>query len=202
MHGPMQHSLVFSVAFVVLSCIPSAKSTSDVYTSVRYECKPVANLSCTRHFNMREGTWYARFPNARGLDRNHSKEEFSDFSWLLNQDNYCSRMLYILLCFFYFPPCSPQSGPELVARPCNEVCREAAEACLPIARAMRGDNLDIPRHLDCSNFESGSRAPEDIIRRPGSEETGVLVACPNASELYCRVNIMLVLCKQKLMVSE
>lgn len=199
MHTLMQRSLVFSVAFLVLSCSPSAKSA---YTSVRYECKPVANLTCTRHFNMREGTWYARFPNARGLDRNRSMEEFSDFSWLLEQENYCSRMLYILLCFYYFPPCSPPSGPELVAWPCNEVCREAAEACLPIARAMRGDNLDIPRHLDCSNFESGSHA-QDIIRRPGSEETGVLLACPNASKLHCGVNVMLLCCANKtLMVSE
>ena len=181
MHTLMQRSLVFSVAFLVLSCILLVESTSETSTSF-HQCIPVANLSCARHFNMREGSWYARFPNARGLDLNRSIGEFSDFSWLLHQNNYCSRMLYILLCFYYFPPCSPQSGPQLIARPCNEVCREAAEACLPIAKVMRGDSLRIPRHLDCSNFESGTRVLEDI-RGPGSDGPSVLLACPNASEL-------------------
>lgn len=141
---------------------------------------------------MPEGsTWYATFPNARGLGLTHSLREFSDFTRLLEMDNYCSLMLYSLLCFHYFPPCSPPNSSAFVVEPCQEVCREATEACLPIARAINGDAVSIPNHLDCANFAEygqrraryyypGGRADNTATR---SLSPNVVLACPNSCEL-------------------
>ena len=170
------YSFIFLVVFLVWSSLASLE-TSPSKAALHHQCKPVTNGSCAHYFNMRdEDSWYARFPNARGLGLTRSLKEFYDFSWLLNQSNYCSRMLHIMLCFYYFPPCSPLWNPEMSARPCREVCREATEACQPIARALRGSAVSIPRHLDCANFEESRGAGN------GEVDSTELLACPNSSE--------------------
>ena len=144
-----------------------------------HECKQLESTRCAEHFHTRDRSWYAQFPNARGLNANQSINEFGDFSVFLDLNNYCSHMLYALLCFHYFPHCSPVR-PELAAMPCQEVCREAMEACLPVARAlMGGQNLHIPLHLECYHFESKE---SEVLRSAESNGSFVPLACPNASE--------------------
>lgn len=193
MHSQL-HCLLGLSAIVIMavSGLPSPQRTYTNSQSLNNcQCKPVTNSSCAKHFNMRqEDTWYARFPNARGLGLKRSLNEFSDFSWLLELNNYCSHMLHLLLCFYYFPPCSPQYQFDLFAKPCQEVCREATDACLPIARALRDGAVSIPRHLDCVNFTSKSSAGDAVrvnvaTTRSTGQSTSVL-ACPNASEFVCK----------------
>ena len=171
---------------------PEVSSPKTHINSAYLRCMPVTDRSCARFFNMREeDTWYARFPSSRGLGLSRSVKEFSDFSWLLNQDNHCSSMLYTLLCFHYFSPCTPSlRNPEIVARPCREVCDEATEACLPIVRAKHGDAVNIPRHLNCTNFERGNDGAGNHVT--GSANSTVVIACPNSSELSQYVNKHLV----------
>lgn len=196
MHSQLHCSL--GLAAIIIMAVNSLPAPERTYTHIQspytFQCEPVTNRTCAHHFNMREeDTWYARFPNARGLSLNRSLNEFSDFSKLLVQNNYCSHMLHILLCFYYFPPCSPRIESDLFAKPCQEVCREATEACLPLARAMRNDGNDavsIPRHLDCVNFQSRSSVGNTIRPDVGiTRSTGVstvVLACPNASESVCK----------------
>lgn len=191
MHFQLHCSLGLSaIVIMAVSGLPLPERTYINSQSLNnFQCKPVTNSTCAKHFNMRvENTWYARFPNARGLSLNRSINEFSDFSWLLELNNYCSHMLHLLLCFYYFPPCSPQYQFDLFAKPCQEVCREATDACLPIVRALRGGAVSIPRHLDCVNFTSrssvGVRVNVATTRSTGLS-TSVL-ACPNASEFVCK----------------
>lgn len=193
MHSQLHFTLgLFAIIIMAVSSLPSSQRTYINSQSLNiFQCKPVTNNSCARHFNMsEEDTWYARFPNTRGLSLKRSLDEFSDFSWLLDQNNYCSHMLHLLLCFYYFPPCSPRYNFDLFAKPCQEVCKEATDACLPIARALRDGAVSIPRHLDCVNFTSRSR-DEDAVRvnvattRSTGSPTSVL-ACPNASEFVCK----------------
>ena len=171
--------------------MPHPEATPPKLDNAYLQCKPVTSRSCASHFNMgAEETWYARFPNARGLSLDRSLKEFSDFTWLLEMDNYCSRMLHALLCFHYFPPCSPPSHPGLLVQPCQEVCKEATRACLPIARALRGDAVSIPNHLDCANFAEHTHRNARYYHHEGrAENTAVgsfspntVLACPNASE--------------------
>lgn len=192
MHILVHSSLIFSTVIVVVITMPAPDTTPPKLDNAYHQCKPVPSRACARHFNMPEGsTWYATFPNARGLGLTHSLREFSDFMRLLEMDNYCSLMLYSLLCFHYFPPCSPPNSPAFVVEPCQEVCREATEACLPIARAINGDAVNIPNHLDCANFAEyghrraryyypGGRADNTATR---SLSPNVVLACPNSCEL-------------------
>ena len=193
MHALLHSSLILSAVIVLAVSMPAPETTPPKLDSAYHQCKPVPSRSCARHFNMREeDTWYATFPNARGLSLSHSLREFSDFSWLMEMDNYCSRMLYTLLCFHYFPPCSLPSDPGLVVQPCREVCREATEACLPIARALRGDAVSIPYHLDCANFVEYNHRSARYYRHGGRADNtaagsltpNVVLACPNSCEFY------------------
>ena len=192
MHAPVHSSLIISAVIAVVISMPAPESTPPKLDTPYHQCKPVPSRTCARHFNMpEENTWYATFPNARGLGLNHALKEFSDFSRLLEMENYCSQMLYTLLCFHYFPPCSLPNNPGLVVQPCQEVCREATEACLPIARAMSGDAVRIPNHLDCTNFAEyhnrraryyhhGGRA--DNTATGATVSPNLVLACPNSCE--------------------
>lgn len=177
--------ITVSAIFLVGSSMPPPEVSppkTDVVNNAYLRCMPVNDRSCASFFNMgEEDLWYARFPNARGLSLNRSLKEFTDFSWLLSQNNYCSRMLYTLLCFHYFSPCTPSLGnPDIVAQPCREICNEATEACVPIARAKHGDGLSIPGHLECTNFEQGNDGAGNRVT--GSAHSTVVLACPNSSE--------------------
>lgn len=192
MYTLLHWSLIFPTVFLVVRTMPTPETTPPKLDLAYHQCKPLNNHTCALHFNMREGdAWYARFPNTRGLSLDRSLKEFSDFTWLLEQNNYCSHMLYTLLCFHYFPPCSPLNGPELIAQPCQEVCREATEACLPIAKAIHGDFVNIPHHLDCANFKSAAHGPGSVQYEHRVEnelasptDPTVVVACPNSCELF------------------
>ena len=142
-----------------------------------HECKRLDSNICARHFNTR--SWYGQFPNERGLNANQSISEFGDFSVLLGLNNYCSHMLYALLCFHYFPQCSPQQ-PSVAVKPCFEVCTEAMDACLPIAHALSGkDVLTIPSHLECANFKRMERNVSTSAETNGSS---LPLACPKPSK--------------------
>ena len=192
MHAPVHSSLIILAAISVVISMPAPESTPPKLDSAFHQCKPVPIRTCARHFNMpEETTWYATFPNARGLGLAHSLKEFSDFTRLLEMGNYCSLMLHTLLCFHYFPPCSPPNNPGLVVQPCQEVCREATEACLPIARAMSGDAVSIPNHLDCVNFAEYSHHRTRYYNHASRADNtasgtvispNVVLACPNSCE--------------------
>lgn len=190
MHSQLHCSL--GLAAIIIMAVSSLPAPERTYTYSQspytFQCEPVTDRSCAHHFNMREeDTWYARFPNARGLGLNQSLNEFFDFSKLLDQNNYCSHMLHTLLCFYYFPPCSPKIESDLYAKPCQEVCREATEACLPIARAMGDEAVSIPRHLDCVNFQSvGNTVRPDVAITRSTGVSTVVLACPNTSESVCK----------------
>ena len=193
MHALPHRSLMFSAVVLVTAGMPYPDPPPFKLDSAYYQCKAVPSRSCASHFNMAEGdTWYARSPNLRGLNMSHSLEEFLDFSWLLEMDNYCSKMLRTLLCLHYFPPCSPNSSPAVLVQPCREVCREAAEACLPIARALRGDSIIIPHHLNCANFpDYENRRSSRYYHHEGRADNSpvgllrpnTVLACPNACKL-------------------
>lgn len=175
-----------AVLNVVASVTPNNES--------RYACKEVPrarNGLCADHFG--EETWYGRFPNARGLDLDDSIVEFFHFFALLYQDNYCSLMLFKLLCFHYFPLCSSEC-PDIGVTPCRQVCTEAVEACLPYARVLYGKMFDnsFPQYLNCSCFANvNSEKKECRINASSSsnsngpsssnEEVDHL-ECPNASK--------------------
>lgn len=172
--------------------------------NTRHQCveMPPPNI-CRDYFGTDD--WYARFPNSRGQMRDEAIDEFSDYLDLLYQNNYCSHMLYASLCFYYFPKCS-LSRPNVAATPCREVCEEVSAACLPIAYALKGNDLNIPHHLNCTNFESmepsvtGSAETTCNSGSNGSSGSGSgeascstsapdLVACPNACK-YCTLRYM------------
>lgn len=135
------------------------------------DCLEVPGI-CARHFNLE--TWYGQFPNARGLSLQESLTEFSHFDPLLTLDDYCSHVLFNLLCFHYFPKCSPER-PLLAATPCRETCTEAVRAC----QRHLGDSYRFPEHLGCTNFRSGET---ECQGESGDAETcnSQCTACPVA----------------------
>ena len=137
---------------------------------------------CETHYNI---NWYARFPNARDQYFTNALREFLDFRQLLSLDNYCSHMLYNLLCFHYFPKCDPPPSPPPPQRqqlhhatPCRETCIEALTTCIDQAR-VRNPNYVFPAHLNCSNFPSGSGDCDVPLEGQCSTQCP---ACPNASK--------------------
>ena len=139
-------------------------------------CEAVSLSICASHFHARD--WYGRFPNGRGQDLTRAEKEFIDFYQFLALDNYCSHMLYNLLCFHYFPKCEG-SRPELGAIPCREACNEALTSCTEHARAIQ-PSYTFPDHLNCSNFPS--RGSSDRSGRVVEEAAhcDCITACPNA----------------------
>ena len=168
------------VSAVLLALCALTQTTSGEVKVVRPNdecmCEEIFSSTCALHFNT--GVWYGRFPNTRGQEKSDAIDEFFDFKLLLDLDNYCSHMLYNLLCFHYFPQCDPNS-PGLAATPCRETCNEALTSCIDHARAIQA-NYTFPVHLNCSNFPSGSSE--------GCANTQC-TACPNACELLinCRI---------------
>ena len=167
-------------------CVAVAAMPGSLNDGQRYECLEVPSSHCGRHFS---NDWYARVPNARRLGIPDSSLEFQDFLPLLDLNNYCSHMLFNLLCFHYFPKCDP-NRPELAATPCREVCMEAVAACLPHAR-IASNFVFPPEHLDCSHFVS-VHLPSGVTgsspEGSGDQETATTspnpgpIACPNASK--------------------
>lgn len=170
----------------------AAGTVKDIHppqtSNCEYECTELPGHICASHFGLRNENWFARFPNARGLDRSASITEFFHFYPLMELDNYCTHVIYNLLCFHYFPKCSAER-PDLAAVPCRETCEEAVSACLEHVRASQGDpSFQFPEHLNCSNFlygsspcGAGSAAGETT--NCGSECT----ACPDASKYKLRL---------------
>ena len=144
------------------------------------QCEEIQSSLCATHFGTQ--TWFGRFPNARNLDKSGSIAEFFHFYPLLLLNNYCSHVLYNLLCFHYFPKCSPER-PGLGATPCRETCNEAIAACYDHVRA-RSPNYVFPEHLNCSNFHSGESncGGGSVTGEDGSGCEETCTACPNASE--------------------
>lgn len=144
----------------------------------RCRCEAIPPGICSPHFHM--GEWYGRFPNARGQNLTDAVTEFVHFYQFLALDNYCSHMLFNLLCFHYFPNCE-RSRPELGGIPCRETCNEALTSCIEHARALR-PNYTFPDHLNCSNFPSSSSDNcSDVIEE--APRCNCIIACPNACQL-------------------
>lgn len=132
-----------------MAALASASNVKNIQTTENScQCIEVPGSICAGHFGV--DNWYAQFPNARNLDLTGSIGEFFHFYPFLQLDNYCSHMLFNLLCFHYFPQCSLER-PHLAATPCRETCTEAVEACLPHAEP----GYQFPEHLNCSNFQAG-----------------------------------------------
>lgn len=164
--------VIFSLIAVV-SC-----EVKVLLTSSQCQCETVSAPACQYHFNI--DNWYGRFPNARGQDMNQAVTEFVDFFHLLTLDNYCSHMLYNLLCFHYFPKCE-KNRPELGATPCRETCNEAMNACAEHVTALPGYRF--PVHLNCSNFPPRSSDCSSVgPPQDNSCSAKCITACPNACE--------------------
>lgn len=185
--SPVTHCILLLAVFLGIA---ESGTTENV---IQYECKQIPRKRiglCADHFG-RE-SWYGRFPNARGLDLDDSIVEFFHFFALLYQNNYCSHMLLNVLCFHYFPLCSPEC-PDIGVTPCRQLCTEAVATCLPYAHVLYGDtfNKDFPHILNCSNFADttsqtaycGSNTSSGFDNNAPCcfTETEVALECPNAS---------------------
>ena len=109
--------------------------------------------------------------------------EFFNFFAVTYQDNYCSHMLIPLLCYHYFPLCSPEC-PRLSVTPSRQLCTEAVEACLPYARVLYGEtfNSTFPEDLDCSNFPDANYLAYDMECIENT--SNALQPCQCASTVY------------------
>ena len=189
--------MISTLHFVLALCV-AASGASNL--SQVQDCRAVPRAQsgpCADYFVVE--TWYGRPLDAlEGLDPDDSIAEFFDFFALLYQDNYCSRMLFTLLCFHYFPPCSP-ARPGVVATPCRHVCTEAMTACLPYAHALYGKMFEsaFPQYLNCSHFaevDADNISLECSVNASDESSTCSTIreldeissfACPNASKSAC-----------------
>lgn len=172
--------------------------TLNTALALATECTQLERSMCADHFGVAQ--WYGRFPN-RGLGRDDSTVEFFHFFALLYQENYCSHLLHHLLCFHYFPPCSPGCSVSSSVTASLRLCEEALEACLPYARVLYGhtSNGAFPQLFNCSNLgeetyngdcpaatenNSTTTTSSSIIEPCCSSEDEEYVYLPNASKLY------------------
>ena len=170
---------MFCEVFALLALVTATDSDLKVIEPKHpCQCQEIMASTCALHFHT--GNWFARFPNARDQDLTQAVKEFVDFYQFLTMENYCSHMLYNLLCFHYFPKCE-RDRPELAATPCRETCNEALMACVEHARVLR-PNYTFPDHLNCSNFPSGSNC-SPVTREADRQCNGQCTACPNACQL-------------------
>ena len=116
------------------------------------ECKKFEKHPCNDVFNRTASERYAKFPNSRGMTLEGSMEEFAQYFTLFNlQPEGCYLEMWSLLCFHYFPQCSPTLPLRYIATPCRETCERARAGC----EGFLGDrNISWPEHLDCSKFNS------------------------------------------------
>lgn len=158
MMAPVYRTAENCLTLCALLCVSACLITDH---EVHHECKEVRNGVCTNHFG--RDNWYGRFPNSLGLDEDESSVEFYNFFALLYQDNYCSHLLIKLLCFHYFPLCSPEC-PNVSLTPSRQLCAEAVDACLPYARVLYGEtfNNTFPKYLNCSNFPDAKSVSSDL----------------------------------------
>lgn len=159
---------------MALSAIANSMGNLKSVPSSACQCLPVQQLNfCGSHFGY---NWDARFPNARGhTDVGTAIAELSHYATLFQLDNYCSHMLYNLLCFHYLPQCAQGSPITVVA--CREVCIEAKDACLEHAR-RRDPNYMFPEHLNCSKFDPG--VPDCNVINGAEDSSGCTETCPLA----------------------
>ena len=165
---------VAAVAGGAIKNVQPSQSSSCEYDA----CAELPGNICGTHFDLE---WHARFPNARGQHYDEALGEFFDFYSLLELDNYCSHVLYNLLCFHYFPQCSPDR-PLLAGIPCRETCEETVASCLEHARTVY-PSFVFPEHLNCSNFQYGSSPCGAGSATGENDDCGSeCIACPDASK--------------------
>ena len=179
--------LRYFIVGAVLSAV--ASPTSETHQK---ECRALRGSMCADHFGTE--TWYGLFPNDQGLDKDDSIAEFFHFFALLHQDNYCSHLIHNLLCYLYFPPCSPQC-PGRGVTPSRQLCEEAVEACLPYAQVLYGSTFQktFPKFINCSSFAQESSSVGTCPTSRGNTTTAIESCCstdtlhsPNASKyVYC-----------------
>lgn len=101
---------------------------------------------------------FANFPNPRQQEHSlpsieeyieDANREFQHFYPLLNPP--CSDKLATLLCFLYFPFCSP--GSDLVVYPCRELCEEITDPDSECTQWLNSYGLEWGKHFDCRNFK-------------------------------------------------
>ncbi len=59
---------------------------------------------------------------------NESIQDSNGYISLLSPTD-CSDNIFLLVCFYYFPPCKILRGKFLPAFPCLDVCKEVSESC-------------------------------------------------------------------------
>ena len=162
--------------FVILGVFISegASLNNENVHGARYECRELRHNMCADHYGLE--TWYGRFPNAAGLNKDDSVANFFNFFALLYQDNYCSHVLHTLLCTHYFPPCSPDC-PDRWVTPSRQLCAEAVEACQPYARILYGREFESD-FLNCTSFAEASLVENCLI----NSESNTTGTCCSASE--------------------
>ena len=176
---------VLCLCFLVFMSAGASLANENVHET-RYECRELRSSTCADHFGL--ATWYGRFPNDVGLNRDDSVVDFFNFFALLYQDNYCSNVLHNLLCLHYFPLCSP-SCPDQWVTPSRQLCTEALEACLPYAHVLYGGAFEntFPKFLNCTSFSKASSITSCLMTSD-SNGTRTIDPCCSASEGQINLN--------------
>ena len=116
------------------------------------ECVVFDDHPCNAMFNRTESERYAKFPNSRGMTMEGSRKEFMQYYTLFNlRPQGCYLEMWSLLCFHYFPQCSPGLPLRFIVTPCRETCQRARTGCDDF---LRDRNISWPEHLDCARFNS------------------------------------------------
>ena len=178
-------NLLCIIVFGVLISAEASLVNENVYEETRFECRELRGSVCADHFGL--ATWYGRFPNAIGMSKDDSVVDFFNFFALLYQDNYCSHMLHNLLCFHYFPFCSP-SCPDSSVTPSRQLCTEAVKACLPYARVLYGGAFEnhFPKFLNCTSFPEANSSIGYCLLNSHSNGTD---SCCSATEGEVHLNL-------------
>ena len=87
-----------------------------------------------------------RFPHGNFKTQSDAYEEFK--SHLKNFSN-CSPEALALLCYHYFPSCSPDEEEPKI--PCRSVCRKAKNKCEECFK-QKNKNLEWPEEFYCGNY--------------------------------------------------
>lgn len=143
------------------------------------QCRPFHHPYCNSFPNF----YFAQFPNPRQSRESdlpkgvtyeqEAVKEFNDFIPLLNTK--CSDKLGTLLCFFYFPFCSPYFPVNI--RPCRSLCEEVCSECAEELEAVFAERgfpgygwKDLPQ-FNCSNYEfdgcNGQKGEKVFIEKQG-----------------------------------
>lgn len=175
--------LPFITSIVLLACLLHNAAGAPQKRLALESPKPTATMgsltednapTCVEQFNhpycrqINGQPRNAMFPNPRGQYMADAMKEFNDFATLM--DKGCSEKLGTLLCFFYFPFCTP--GYSIVIKPCRSLCEEVTRDCAEALTAAFAETglynraigwKDLP-HFNCTGLYEGG---EVFIEKEG-----------------------------------